>query len=170
MNKNPYWHQSLLQSTFIEWYLQSEECFAKKKPQFKIEFDYVYVVAMWADYGCSIFWNNGISIGEIAKLSIFNLNFDFSDIKGLNDWYDEFIRLADNYRKVFTTTEEKKDAILEKIKQWHINGFKLAQEIRKRLPTNVILIYEQSWDVAAGQLYFSRDYGRIILDPRKIIN
>ena len=65
-------------------------------------------------------------------------------------------------------TDASKLAILQKAREWHIRGFKLAQEIRKRLPLNVILIYEQSWDVAYGLHYFERDKGRIIFDPRKI--
>lgn len=45
---------------------------------------------------------------------------------------------------------------------------KLAQEIRKRLPINVILHYQQSWNVGFGLPYFARDKGRIVFDSRKI--
>lgn len=166
IEKSPYWHQSQLTSSLIEWYLQSSESYATEKPQFQFERGIAYIVTMWADYGC-IFWRDGISIGDITYLGINDLTFDFSDIDGLQDWYDDFYRLADDYREIDEGTEKEKE-VLGEIKEWHIRGFKLAQKIRERLPINIILHYVQSWDVGFGQLYFERDKGRIIFDPRKI--
>lgn len=166
LNKTPHWHQNQLTSSLIEWYLQTTESYTAAKPQFQFERSIVYIVTMWADYGC-IFWRDGISIGEITSLGIKDLDFDFSDIEGLREWYDDFYRLADDFREIDEGTEKAK-AVLQECEEWHIKGFKLAQEIRKRLPINVILLYLQSWDVGFGLRYFERDKGRIIFDSRKI--
>lgn len=180
MRRNLYWHHSLLASPLIEWYLQSSESYATATPQFRYEPGCAHVICMWADFGSSIFWDfsNGASLGNHEFLELGDYVFDFSDIEGLNAWYQEFFELAGDFDEIEDDfpeeireeeiIEERKLATLQKIKEWHIKGFKLAQEIRKRLPLNVILIYEQSWDVAYGLHYFERDKGRIIFDPRKI--
>lgn len=163
---SPYHHQSLVASSLIEWYLQSTQSYTSVNPKFKYEGSVAYIVTMWTDYGC-IFWKNGISIGEITSLEINDLNFDFSDVEGLREWYDDFYCLADSYR-VIAEDKENEESLMMKIKEWHIKGFRLAQEIRRRLPLNVILLYLQSWDVGHGQRYFAKDKGRIIFDSRKI--
>lgn len=170
MNKCPHCHQGLLSSSLIEWYLQSKESYTDAKPQFQFEKGVAFIVTMWADWGC-IFWRDGRSIGGITELSISDLIFDFSDVVGLKEWYDDFDRLANDFREIDEETgNERTVAILREVQEWHIRGFRLAQEIRKRLPLNVVLLYEQSWDVAFGQTYFARDSGRIIFDSRKMEN
>lgn len=168
MKNSPHWHQSLATSSLIEWYLQSSESYTSAKPQFQNVSSIGYIVNMWADYGC-IFWRDGISIGEITTLDINDLDFDFSDVEGLEEWYADFPRLAEDFQSINEETEKETEvSILQEIEEWHIRGFKLAQEIRKRLPINVILHYEQSWDVGVGLPCFEKDKGRIIFDPRKI--
>lgn len=178
MRKHPYWHQSLLSSPLIEWYLQSAESYTQAKPQFKYDFGCVYMFTMWADFGGSIFWSfpGGGSVGDATSLEIGDFIFDLSDIEGLKEWYAEFHSLAYDYHEQegdlplikSEPADEEKCRILRETKAWHLRGFKLAQEIRKRLPLNVIMIYEQSWDVAYGLHYFQRDKGRIIFAPAKL--
>ena len=180
MRKQPYWHQRLLASPLIEWYLQSSDCYSNAKPQFKYDFGCAYMFTMWADFGDSIFWSfpDGGSSGDATCIEINDFIFDISDIEGLKEWYAEFHSLSYEYDEIGNDfpediieeeiTNESKLASLQKTREWHIRGFKLAQEVRKRLPMNVMMIYEQSWDVAHGLHYFGRDKGRIIFDPRKL--
>ncbi len=168
MKNSPHWHQSQVSSSLIEWYLESSERYTSAKPQFQNVSSIGYIVNMWADYGC-IFWRDGISIGEITTLDINDLDFDFSDVEGLEEWYADFPRLSEEFQSINEETEKETQAsILQEIEEWHIRGFKLAQKIRKRLPINVILHYEQSWDVGFGLPYFKKDKGRIIFESRKI--
>lgn len=189
MRKQSCWHQSMLASPLLEWYLQSSESYTDAKPQFKGEFDCAYMLSMWADFGSCIFWRHkdGASVEAYFDINDHSLKtdiyinghvFSFSDIKGLNEWYAEFHSLSYEYDEIGNDfpediieeeiTNESKLATLQKTREWHIRGFKLAQEARKRLPINVMMIYEQSWDVANGLHYFGRDKGRIIFDPRKL--
>ena len=189
MRKQACWHQSMLASPLLEWYLQSAECYTDAQPQFKDEYDCAYMLSMWADFGSCILWRlkDGASVGVCYDINDHSLRtdiyinghlFSFSDIEGLNKWYDDFLELAYDFDEVEADfpdeiieekiTDEGKVATLHQTREWHIRGFKLAQEIRKRLPLNVILIYQQSWDVANGLPYFERDKGRIIFDSRKI--
>lgn len=168
MKNTPYWHQSHVTSSLIEWYLQSSESYTSANPQFQCVSRIGYIVNMWADYGC-IFWRDGCSIGEVTSLSIKDLVFDFSEVDGLEAWYADFSRLAEDFQSIDEETEKATEvSILQEIEEWHIRGFKLAQEISKRLPINVILYYTQSWDVGYSLPYFAIDKGRIIFDPRKI--
>lgn len=180
MRRNLYWHQSMLASPLLEWYLQSSESYTLAKPQFQYEPGCAHVLCMWADFGSSIFWNiiRGGSLGEPNFLELGDYVFDLSDIEGIYEWYDDFLELAYDFDEVEADfpdeiivekiTDEGKLATLHQTREWHIRGFELAQEVRKRLPLNVILIYQQSWDVANGLPYFERDKGRIIFDSRKI--
>lgn len=168
MKNSPHWHQTQVTSSLIEWYLQSSESYTSEPPHFQYVSDIGYIVKMWADYGC-IFWKDGISIGEITTLNINDLDFDFSDVEGLEEWYSDFPRLSEDFQSIDEeAAKETVASILQEIEEWHIRGFKLAQEIRKRLPINVILHYMQSWDVGYGLPYFAIDKGRIIFDSRKI--
>lgn len=163
IKKTPFWHENLVSSALLDWYLQSAETYTDAQPEFKFEWGIAYVVDMWADY-CCIFWRNGISIGDITYLGIHNLDFDFSDITGLEEWYDDFPRLDDDYYASFDKTEEESNATLQEIKEWEIKGFKLAHEIRKRLPINVVLLYSPTWITS----FPCGNYGRIIFDQRRL--
>ena len=163
IREHPYYHQDLQSSALVEWYLQSAECYSVVKPQFRYAIPCAYLINMWVDFGC-MFWEGteGMSIGEYSNLYINDLQFDFSDIDGLDAWIKDFHRLAERSMKVDGFVSAK---LSHTIKAWHLRGYKIAQEIRKRLPLNVILIYQQAFDLSFRQRYYRRDLGRVLFPP-----
>lgn len=165
VNGHPYYHRYFQASALMEWYLQSTESYTVARPQLRELPPCVEIVIMWVDY-CSIFWSgeNGGSIGDCVRLGIGSQLFDFSDIRGLLDWYSDFEEMEE---KIEFNDYKSTAGMARNIKKWQIRGFRLARKIRKRLPSNAVLIYRQTGysDCNRSSHYYRRDNGRILFDP-----
>lgn len=157
------YHYNQQQSYLIEWYLCAAVPYAAAQPQFRWMRVIPEVLTMWDDWG-ELFWCEGAGSGCEHGLSVGDYDFDLSEIK-LHEWDDDFNELE----KLSSRDECDDDVpviLTQEDKDWHIRGYRLAQQVRQRMPLNAALIYELTWDIAYDTPVWSRDIGHVIFDPR----
>lgn len=168
ISKNLY-HYNQLQSDLLEWYVCSSVSYADAQPRFRWTSGIPEVITMWDDWG-ELFWREGAGAGASTSLSVGDYNFDLSDIEGLDEWDTDFHdveRLSASYEEDDDNDEDGRPAVLtQKAREWHIRGYRLAQQVRQRMPLNAALIYELTWDVAIDTPEWEKDIGHVIFDPR----
>lgn len=170
--KQQHLHYRLFSSRLLEWYMCCGEAIPRSFPRFKpLPEDTVFLL-MWSDYGGALFWNDeNECCGASDHIWLCEEKISLSDIPELATWESDFHVLADMVHDADTedTEEYPIHAIDEKERTaWHIRGLHLAHQLRPRLPLSLVLLYEQSWDLAFGTPYFNNDCGRIIFDERFI--
>lgn len=170
--KQRHLHYRRFSSRLLEWYLCSEEALPLRFPRFKPLPDDTAFLLMWSDFGGALFWNDeNECCGDSEQLWLGEKEILLSDIPELATWESDFHVLAGAVHDAISEDDEEYPihAIDEKERAaWHVRGLHLAHRLRPRLPLSLVLLYEQSWDLAFGTPYFNNDCGRIIFDERFI--
>lgn len=156
-------HYNQIQSSLLEWYLTSSVPYEKAQPQFRWLRTIPEVLTMWDDWG-ELFWHEGAGAGCAEGLGVGDYDFDLSDIVGLHEWNAEFME-RQKMQSVGETDGED-CTLTQKDRAWHIRGYRLAQQVKLRMPLNAALIYELTWDVAFDTPEWKKDVGHVIFDPR----
>lgn len=170
LGRKPY-TQDFFTSLLVEWYLSCNEACPAHIPRFKPFPGSSGTITMWADYACGVFWQ-GSNIGEPEWLSLDGTHIDLSDVSALQTWYEDFCTLAEAEDVWPKNPQCPPFSIIgeEARQNWHVQGLKIAESIRNRIPQNYVFIYCQSSELARGTHYFVHDCGRIIFDERFIDN
>lgn len=105
--------------------------------------------------------------GEVDYIEIEPYLFDLSDIEGLSQWGDAFRKMRIPLPEV---AEDEDDGVpgrelTQERKDWQIQGYHLAQQVRRRLPLNVPLLYELTYEIAYDTPLWKKDVGHIIFNP-----
>lgn len=158
------YHYNQLQSSLIEWYLCASVSYAAAQPQFQWVRAIPKVLTMWDDWG-ELFWCEGVGEGSEYGLAVGDYDFDLSDVEGLRKWDDDF-HVLEKLSFLYKCDDDAPIILTQQDKEWHIRGYRLAQEVRQRMPLNAALIYELTWDIAYDTPEWQRDIGHVIFNPR----
>lgn len=163
------YHYNQLFSPLIEWYLCSSSSYAEAQPRFKRIPDIPVVIRMQADWDIAmLFWKGWRECaGEVDYIEIEPYLFDLSDIEGLSQWGDAFRKMRIPLPEV---AEDEDDGVpgrelTQERKDWQIQGYHLAQQVRRRLPLNVPLLYELTYEIAYDTPLWKKEVGHIIFNP-----
>ena len=114
-----------LRSDIIEWFITDELFYNNSAPITAGTRQVDETVVMWVDYDCCFWDTMGVGSGDEAGLSLDCGEFEM-DIPGLREW-----------KARWASPDSSKSGF----EAWWKEGWRLAKEVRKRLPANVDLYY-----------------------------
>ncbi len=162
------YHYNQLRSPLIEWYLCESCSYEEARPRFKWIPDTPVVIRMQADWDIPIlFWMGWRECaGEVDYIEIEPYHFDLSDIEDIERWGEAYRKMSIPLPGIADDEDVPGREVTKERKDWQIQGYRLAQQVRCRLPLNVPLMYELTYEIAYDTPLWNKDIGHIIFDPR----
>ena len=137
--RNNWTFYNSIKSSFIEWYIHSNEQFSPCRHKFVKMPSVKETIQMWCDYGGALFWGCsggvlGACIGETDSMNTYTCGeIDLSSVDGLEEWYEEW-----NKTPLEDVLEKHNESVSD---EWFGRGWQLALKVRELLPDTIDLYY-----------------------------